>query len=87
MGSLLKKGGKFYLSTPIGKERVEFNANRVFNPLTIIEVAERNNLKLDKAIIVDDNGEHKEFGLNLLQDYAKEYYNLAIFIFIKISNE
>lgn len=33
----LKKGGRLYLSLPIGKERLEFNAHRVFYPSTIIE--------------------------------------------------
>ena len=32
----LKKGGKLYISVPIGKERVEFNAHRVFYADTII---------------------------------------------------
>ena len=27
---MLKKGGTFYFSTPIGKQRIEFNAHRVF---------------------------------------------------------
>ena len=33
----LKKGGKLYISLPIGKERVEFNAHRVFYASTIVE--------------------------------------------------
>jgi len=33
----LKRGGHFYLSVPVGKERVEFNAHRVFYASTIIE--------------------------------------------------
>lgn len=33
----LKKGGNFYLSVPIGKERIEFNAHRVFFASTIID--------------------------------------------------
>lgn len=33
----MKKGGNLYLSLPIGKERVEFNAHRVFYPSTILE--------------------------------------------------
>ena len=33
----MKKGGKLYLSVPIGKERVEFNAHRIFYPKTIVE--------------------------------------------------
>lgn len=33
----LKKGGRLYISLPIGKERVEFNAHRVFYASTIID--------------------------------------------------
>ena len=32
----IKKGGNLYISLPIGKERVEFNAHRVFYPSTVI---------------------------------------------------
>lgn len=32
----LKKGGELYLSVPIGKERVEFNAHRVFYAGTVV---------------------------------------------------
>ena len=39
MALLLSPGGVFYLSTPIGRERVEFNANWVFDPNTIILIA------------------------------------------------
>ncbi len=31
MRLVLKQGGKFYFSTPIGPQRIEFNAHRVFN--------------------------------------------------------
>lgn len=33
----LKKDGRLYISVPIGKERVEFNAHRVFYAKTVIE--------------------------------------------------
>lgn len=33
----LKKGGRLYLSLPVGKERVEFNAHRIFYARTVIE--------------------------------------------------
>lgn len=33
----LKKNGRLYISLPIGKERLEFNAHRVFYPSTVIE--------------------------------------------------
>lgn len=35
---VLAHGGKLYFSVPIGKERVEFNAHRVFNPFTVTEI-------------------------------------------------
>jgi hypothetical protein len=41
----LKKGGRFYLSVPIGKERVEFNAHRVFYAGTIINCFSRLHLE------------------------------------------
>lgn len=33
----LVSGGRLYISVPVGKERVEFNAHRVFYPNTIVE--------------------------------------------------
>ena len=34
---VLAPGGRLYFSVPIGRERVEFNAHRVFAPQTILE--------------------------------------------------
>jgi hypothetical protein len=39
MSQLLQCGGIFYLSVPIGVERVEFNAHRVFDPLKLVSMA------------------------------------------------
>lgn len=33
----MKRGGKLYISVPVGSDRVEFNAHRVFDASTIIE--------------------------------------------------
>jgi SAM-dependent methyltransferase len=33
---MVKPGGRFYLSTPIGPERIEFNAHRIFAAATLI---------------------------------------------------
>ncbi len=33
----IKRGGHLYLSLPVGKERVEFNAHRIFYPVTVVE--------------------------------------------------
>lgn len=43
MASLLRNNGVFYLSVPIGIDRVEFNAHRVF------EAECQNQLKIDEA--------------------------------------
>jgi len=33
---VLAPGGRFYLGTPVGRERLHFNSGRVFSPVTII---------------------------------------------------
>ena len=35
---MLKPGGKFYFSTPIGKQRIEFNAHRVFSVKYLLDL-------------------------------------------------
>jgi len=84
MTSLLKNGGYFYLSTPIGLERVEFNANWVFSPFKIKEVVESQGLILEKFYIYN-NGRisEVEFSSKKLEDLSIEYYNLGIFVFKK----
>jgi len=83
---LLKPEGTFYLSTPIGEERVEFNANWVFDPNTIVTTANAVGLRLDELTVLDQQGDHETVvrptaeKLDLL---AKEHYRLGIFHFLK----
>ena len=37
MPRVLAPGGRFYLGTPVGRERLNFNSGRVFDPRTIID--------------------------------------------------
>ena len=87
MAKFLKPNGKFYLSTPIGEERVEFNANWIFNPKKIIQIALNNNLILSKLSIF--SYEHGMLDINvnevILNKLEKQKYNLGIFVFIKKS--
>mgnify|MGYP000879149024 CR=1 FL=1 len=80
-------GGIFYLSVPIGIERVEFNANRVFNPQKIINLSIVNNLKLVEFYIInkDFNVISVDF-VNESEIYklSQQEYYLGIFIFTKI---
>jgi len=62
---MLKQNGIFYLSVPIGKQRIEFNAHRVFSIDEILTLARKNNLKIFGFSYVDDNGYlHKNASLN-----------------------
>ena len=36
MAQILQPGGTFYLAVPVGQPRVEFNANRVFDPVDML---------------------------------------------------
>ena len=85
IANLLEPGGILYLSTPIGQERVEFNANRVFNPLDIVKLAQIHHLSLESLLVIRADGVVDQLlpdstEISLLSD---EYYNLGIFTFVK----
>jgi len=52
---LLKPGGRLYLSTPIGPQRIEFNAHRVFSVAGLLACFE-GAFRLDRFSYVDDDG-------------------------------
>jgi len=83
MASLLEPGGTFYLSTPIGQERVEFNAHRVFDPRRIIQLAESHALTLHQFIVVDGGARDVPLTQESLQSLSEASYNLGIFVFTK----
>lgn len=51
---VLAPGGRLYFSVPVGRERVEFNAHRVFAPQTILEAFSK--LQLVSFSFVGDDG-------------------------------
>jgi hypothetical protein len=85
MALLLQSGGTFYLSTPIGQERVEFNANWVFDPRSIVLCAEEAGMTLQKLIVIMAANEPKEvaIGAAALADLVLPRYQLGLFIFKK----
>jgi hypothetical protein len=85
MAALLKQDGILYLSTPIGQERVEFNANRIFNPHNLVRLAKLNGLEFQDLTIVDPNGSSLRIvnSEKELLELATKDYNLGIFIFKK----
>lgn len=81
IGLILKAGGKFYFSVPIGRQRVEFNAHRVFGIAYLIEVLEKN-FVIDSFSYVDDNGDLTVNAALKEEDISRNfgcYYGCGIF--------
>jgi SAM-dependent methyltransferase len=53
---ILKPNGKFYFSVPIGKQRIEFNAHRVFN-IRYLQNVFSEKFRIDHFSYVDDSGD------------------------------
>ena len=53
---LLKENGTLYFSVPIGKQRIEFNAHRIFAIETVMLMAKENKLRLIDFAYVNDEG-------------------------------
>ena len=53
---LLKVGGKFYLSVPIGRQIIEFNGQRVFDVRYLLDILD-DKYKIDSFSFVNDKGD------------------------------
>jgi hypothetical protein len=90
LAELLKSKGRLYLSIPIGRQRVEFNANWVFSPQTIIQIAYANGLELIELYTLNTSGTgllQIDLAEPTLTNLAQQHYNLGIFIFVKTADE
>ena len=56
---MLRKNGRLYLSVPIGPERIEFNAHRVFSVFHLLDLF-REQYRIECFSFVDDGGELHE---------------------------
>ncbi len=56
---MLKKNGVFYFSVPIGTQRIEFNAHRVFSVDYLLDLL-NNKFTVESISFVDDNGNFHE---------------------------
>ena len=85
MARILQPGGLFYLSVPIGKERVEFNAHRIFDPRSLVRLATENGMSLrefswigpSRTLIQSSSPEPD------MDELGRQHYALGIFTFIK----
>lgn len=59
LARLLRVGGRLYLSVPIGPQRIEFNAHRVFSVRHVLDILQPN-FRVDNFSYVDDSGDLHE---------------------------
>jgi SAM-dependent methyltransferase len=79
MARVLSPGGRLYLGTPIGKERLAFNSERVFDPRTVVSTLSA--LRLVSFDAVDDRD---RFVANAdLAEFAQMRYSCGLFEFTK----
>ena len=85
MAKMLKKDGTFYLSTPVGKEKVAFNAHRIFNPSELKSIMNEYGLALKEFAWF---GESRKIihSIDIEADFVRlsqMHYALGIFTFVK----
>jgi len=83
---ILIEGGKFYFSVPIGKQRIEFNAHRIFDVAYLLKLFS-NKFKIDHFSYVDDKGdlfENVELDNNNVKNNYNCNYGCGIFEMTKI---
>ena len=84
--SLVKSGGRFYISFPIGMENeVHFNAHRVFHPQSIFSIPSiADNMTLVRFDYVDDNGDlHLDVAVE--DAVGKNKYGCGIYTFERLT--
>jgi len=83
---MLKRRGKFYFSVPIGEQRIEFNAHRVFSMQYLFELLTQD-YQVDSFSYVDDDGNlHREVAIrdcNIENNFSC-HYGCGIFELTKI---
>jgi len=80
LSRVLAVGGKLLMGTPVGRERLCFDAHRVFDPTTIIKAFE--GLELEEFSLIDDLGN----GVTINASFEKAQqcnYGCGLFVFTK----
>jgi SAM-dependent methyltransferase len=82
----LKQGGKFYFSTPIGPQRIEFNAHRVFSIQYLLHLF-KGKYSIDSFSFIDDSGDlYKDIELTkaMIESNCGCTYGCCVFELTKI---
>jgi hypothetical protein len=87
LAELVQPGGRLYLSVPIGRPAVEFNAQRIFHPGYIVCEAQMRGLQLQQFAYVDDAGNFNDWSDSMspreLATLAQLEYGCGLFLFRK----
>ena len=88
MARILKADGVLYLSVPVGKARVEFNAHRIFDPVDLVRLAKDFGLQLDSFASFHGGKIYEESDLSMknLMKLADIDYALGMFVFKKVDS-
>lgn len=79
---VVKPGGYIYISLPVGRDRVCFNAHRVFNPDTVIREFDRCSLEEYSVVDASQNPALLE-NCDLQKYYNAEKWHTGLFCFRK----
>jgi hypothetical protein len=84
--SMLEPGAAFYLSFPIGRRAVEFNAHRVFDCMEVLSWPGSALLELKEFDYIDDAGElHEEIPLaDIRRECASLVHGCGIYTFKRV---
>lgn len=77
---VLSKGGFLFFSTPVGLQQLYFNAHRVFDPQTIIDLFKE--LKLEEFNLIDDKAMTIKYNASF-KETRECKYGCGLFIFTK----
>jgi SAM-dependent methyltransferase len=80
LARVLAPGGTLLLGTPVGRERLMFDAHRVFDPATVLEMFQ--GLVLQEFSLIDDIGDRVLANARLSDGRACEY-GCGLFMFTK----
>ncbi|MEB3200918.1 MAG: DUF268 domain-containing protein [Synechococcaceae cyanobacterium] len=83
LASLLEPGGTLYLSVPLGRQRVAFNANWIFDPHHIIDLARSHALDLCSLTLIHAGGSLQQMALPVADQLslAVDSSTLGLFVF------
>lgn len=84
--NILQLNGIFYFSVPIGEQRIEFNAHRVFSISYLLKIFEKR-FKVARFSYINDEGdlfENIEFNKNDYTSNYNCYYGCGVFELIKL---